>query len=723
MKSEEKINPLVSIVIPVYNGSNYLREAIGSALVQTYKNIEVIVVNDGSTDDTEKIAKSYGDKIRYFSKENGGVSSALNLGIREMKGEYFSWLSHDDVYYPEKVEKQIKFFAELKDKNVVLYSDYDLVDGKSQIIRTEKKDHEMLEAKPEYALFRSAINGCTMLVPKKAFSEHGFFDEKLKCTQDYAKWFEIMKSYSFIHIPEVLIKYRLHELQDTNKNPIAESEGDALWIMMMKNLPVEAKERLEGNELEFFKQMAIFLKNTPYKKAAEFAEKKVSEILPEKKAEQLSVIFVAHSSGSYGAEKALLNIIDILKKKDVLIYVVLPYRGPLEQELKARSICYSIENITCCVNVENSRINEVQNIIFNNAQKLAVMFDKINPDIIFTSTSVVNEGAIAAKMLNISHVWNIAEFGREEHGVKYMLPENERLKFIDQHSDKIFFVSETLKNYYSQKNDISKKSFVFPPIVSNVLLKNATGKKYFHSAESFKIVLVGSIAKGKGQKDALLAVKELLKSNGKNVELVMAGIVGNQNYYAELQNIIKEERMDGNVIFAGHVDEPDVLFAQTDVVLMCSIFEAFGRVTVEAMLSRKPVIGANSGATPELIRDNESGFLYEPGDHKSLANKMQYFIDHREKIKEFGENGYNFVKEKFDEKNIGDKLFNELYALKGKKERYDIAVDAWRLKNQLHGTFLKYRNLAKMALTEYKKNGLGGLIFSVRMYFKQRTGF
>ena len=77
------IQPKVSIVIPVYNGANYLGEAIDSALEQTYENIEIIVVNDGSTDDgaTREIALSYGDRIRYFEKENGGVSSALNLGI------------------------------------------------------------------------------------------------------------------------------------------------------------------------------------------------------------------------------------------------------------------------------------------------------------------------------------------------------------------------------------------------------------------------------------------------------------------------------------------------------------------------------------------------------------------------------------------------------------------------------------------------------------------
>ena len=116
-------NPLVSIIIPVYNGGNYLAEAIDSALAQTYKNLEIIVVNDGSCDNgkTEEIALSYGDKIRYFRKENGGSSSALNYGIKQMNGEWFSWLSHDDLYYPEKIEKQVNYIkvgSLYKDENI-----------------------------------------------------------------------------------------------------------------------------------------------------------------------------------------------------------------------------------------------------------------------------------------------------------------------------------------------------------------------------------------------------------------------------------------------------------------------------------------------------------------------------------------------------------------------------------------------------------------------------
>ena len=135
--------PKVSIVIPVYNGSNYMREAIDSALAQTYENIEIIVVNDGSSDngDTERIALEYGDRIRYFHKENGGVSSALNYGISQMTGEYFSWLSHDDVYHPEKISHQIKSLSVAEEEGSVALCAHCFIDGNTKKLSKALSQH------------------------------------------------------------------------------------------------------------------------------------------------------------------------------------------------------------------------------------------------------------------------------------------------------------------------------------------------------------------------------------------------------------------------------------------------------------------------------------------------------------------------------------------------------------------------------------------------------
>jgi len=265
---KQLFNPKVSIVIPVYNGSNYLREAIDSALAQTYKNIEVIVINDGSNDrgKTDKICKSYGNKIRYFKKENGGVSSALNMGIEKMEGEYFSWLSHDDIYYPEKIEKQIEYLSKNYDDKKILFCDYELINEKGEHIQFVKFDHKELKEKPEYALLRGCINGITLFIPKSAFDKYGEFDETLKCTQDYDMWRRFIKSYKFEHIPIIITKTRIHPQQDSNKNPNVITEGNKLWTSMMESVSKRRKEELENTEYNFYREMVYFWEQLYMKK-------------------------------------------------------------------------------------------------------------------------------------------------------------------------------------------------------------------------------------------------------------------------------------------------------------------------------------------------------------------------------------------------------------------------------------------------------------------------
>ncbi len=275
-------NPKVSIVIPVYNGSNYLREAIDSALAQTYKNIEVIVINDGSKDNgkTEKICKSYGNKIRYFKKENGGVASALNMGVEKMEGEYFSWLSHDDVYYPNKIEEQLKYLSNISDKeNVILYNDYEFIDESSNSFAKIILDHNMLIKKPEYSLLRGSVNGITLLIPKKAFDDYGKFEEDLKTTQDYDMWMRMSKTYKFKHMEVILTKTRIHDKQDSKKHPDFVTEGNKLWIKMMKKISKEDKKRLEGSEYVFYKSILEYLRAwTPYNGAIKYAEEKIESV-------------------------------------------------------------------------------------------------------------------------------------------------------------------------------------------------------------------------------------------------------------------------------------------------------------------------------------------------------------------------------------------------------------------------------------------------------------
>ena len=274
-------NPLVSIVIPVYNGENYLKEAIESALAQTYKNIEIIVVNDGSTDNTDAIAKEYGNKIRYFKKKNGGVASALNLAIEKMQGEYFSWLSHDDLYFPQKIENQINFLSKQNNKKVVLFSNYLLINENGRKISEVIINHKTTLI-PEYTLLRGCVNGITMLIPKEAFVDCGNFNEKLRCTQDYDLWHKFLKVYPFMHMTDILAKTRIHSLQDTNMNPKAVSEGEDLWQFMIEDVSDVRKIELEGSVYNYYYKMALHLKNSPYRNTLKMCIDKCKKIDIEK---------------------------------------------------------------------------------------------------------------------------------------------------------------------------------------------------------------------------------------------------------------------------------------------------------------------------------------------------------------------------------------------------------------------------------------------------------
>lgn len=221
----------VSIVIPVYNrrsnqrGAEYLREAIDSALSQTYENIEVIVVNDGSDDEgaSERTALSYGEKIRYFHKENGGVSSALNFGISKANGDWISWLSHDDLYTCDKISTQMEDVEKVKAlgkeyRNYLYYCRGGFMDSNGEPLERNVKTlsdglYESADA-IHSMLKRYGIGGCGLLMPKKMFDETGGFNEEMRYSQDWFMWISaFICGYGIYVNNKVMSITRMHNMQ------------------------------------------------------------------------------------------------------------------------------------------------------------------------------------------------------------------------------------------------------------------------------------------------------------------------------------------------------------------------------------------------------------------------------------------------------------------------------------------------------------------------------
>jgi glycosyltransferase involved in cell wall biosynthesis len=201
--------PLVSVIIPVYNGTNYLAEAVASVLSQTYEPIELIVVDDGSTDGTWDLIRSYGDRVHGIRKDNGGVASALNRGIREASGRFIAWLSHDDLFLPDKLARQVEHLTSRSGVRAC-FTDYQVIDPVGRplrtIVTTQLPRVELLRE-----LFRSSlIDGSTTLIARETFERVGEFDEHRRFTQDLDMWMRILSHEEFARVGEVLGKQRCH---------------------------------------------------------------------------------------------------------------------------------------------------------------------------------------------------------------------------------------------------------------------------------------------------------------------------------------------------------------------------------------------------------------------------------------------------------------------------------------------------------------------------------
>ena len=224
--------PLISIIIPSYNRANLLIRSINSALNQTYKNFELIVVDDGSTDNTKKLLEPYinAKKIKYFYQKNRGPSSAKNMGMKSAKGDYLAFLDSDDEWLPKKLEKQLELFERSTNPNLGFVGCNSLIinekNNKKQIYKTPRKKNAF------YALLvNNFIWSCSSIMIKGSIIDQiGFFDENLSIGEDWDMWIRITQKYDFDFVDEPLFKYYVHNANITNAITIRKKEKYLQYI-------------------------------------------------------------------------------------------------------------------------------------------------------------------------------------------------------------------------------------------------------------------------------------------------------------------------------------------------------------------------------------------------------------------------------------------------------------------------------------------------------------
>ncbi|HVR53608.1 MAG TPA: glycosyltransferase [Pseudorhodoferax sp.] len=250
---------LVSIVIPVYNGANYLAQAIDSALAQTWPHTEVIVVDDGSDDagQTARIAARYGDRIRYHHKANGGVATAINTGIALMRGRYFSWLSHDDVFTPDKIERQIRALLAYGEP-ALAFGDYGTMDADGGSRVEYGVGHIHTPGQPLLGLMHYMVNGCAVLVHRDCL-QGLWLDPGLPSTQDYDLWIRIACRFPLVHVPGIAVYSRQHAAQGSRSARFLD-EVLLLWLSVLDRVDAEpeARQCLMGEVPDFARMLESY---------------------------------------------------------------------------------------------------------------------------------------------------------------------------------------------------------------------------------------------------------------------------------------------------------------------------------------------------------------------------------------------------------------------------------------------------------------------------------
>lgn len=374
----------------------------------------------------------------------------------------------------------------------------------------------------------------------------------------------------------------------------------------------------------------------------------------------MNLLFIGHEDDLNGSSRSLLALIDELSKdKSVNVHVLTSYSsGEFVDELKKRNlkivkekyyrwmIVKSKNPLKWFVKKQLYRIRNLQTIMA--AKNMAKYVKENDIDIIHTNTSVLNIGALISKYSGVSHILHIREYGVEDFNMHLIFNEKKSMQFLKENCTKIIAISKSVKKKYEKWFSEEQLKLVYNGI-SETYLNN---KKNFKKRDYVNMIICGRIEEAKGQEEAVEAIN-LLKNKGySNVKLKIIG-KGNVEYIKEL---ITKYQLENYIDIVEYTNDLKIIRDDMDIELVCSKREAFGRVTVEAMMSKLAVIGANTGGTIELIKDGYNGLLYEKGNVEDLVKKIEVLIKDRSLIKMYAENGYEYSKENFTSKINADRI-------------------------------------------------------------------
>ena len=647
--------PLVTIVIPVYNGANYLREAIDSALDQTYKNVEIIVVNDGSTDDgtTEAIAKSYGNKITYHYKDNGGVATALNFGINKMTGDYFSWLSHDDFYHKDRLRLMMEVILE-NGGSVAAYSSVSIIDSDGCEISVSHPNYNVINKSLKTFLafdVDTGLNGCSLIVPKEFFQRYGLFNTELRYTQDYDMWFR-MSGERFINVSIPLTISRRHAAQDSQVlTEACTLAADTLHSQMVAQLkPDDILSILADNQAYFLKSIETY-RNAGYAKTALnmsvlflklavntgnslfweiansdlFGNDKHASLVNNKRLTSLTnkiknqsrILFYTNVWCKGGVEKFLSILMPQLVGR---FDVFLAYSGDFMTN--GFAVPDTITAIHIKQNVRPSRKHDL-------AERLTCLCVGLEIDLFIGNPNIMEEFLPIYRMMREVGIKTIAC----NHG-NYFLPyqykwlhSTLRTRKIElPHADVSTWPLEDAALIYSQ---YAFNGAYMPNSVN--MIKNM----HDYGPERNKVIIcVARFDDLVKRVDRMIDILDRVLLHDQAASVLMVGPYPQEDTaeYDAIKDIAVriskfKDDFQGRVVFTGEVNDVSSYYERAGILLLTSESEGFALVLLEASCHFIPVVAFDYLGLNSIINDGENGFVVSQGDISLAVEKILLLLN------------------------------------------------------------------------------------------------
>jgi glycosyltransferase involved in cell wall biosynthesis len=622
------MSPLISVVMSVYNGEKYLREAVDSIINQTFTDFEFIIINDGSTDDTRAILESYtDDRIVLLHQENIGLTKSLNKGLVLAKGKYFARQDADDISHPARFEKQVAYLEENPDC-LVLGTWMDVIDEKGlkyNVFKYPVDFQEILEAMKTY----DPIGHGTIMARTNILLENNGYNEKFYYAQDYDFWMRLSEVGELRNLPDELYSLRFWPGSiSVSKGYVQEAFVNVARQDALSRQSHVKKEPFVGH---------LFEVNTELNATVNVTSKH----------KKIKILYVSHSSEIAGAENSLLTLLKFLDRKVFDPVVILPAEGALKNKIEELGIKYYIKPLEWNAKAvdyfvvrEEDIAQRVENIVE------IIRFEK--PDIVHTNTSVIWEGALAAKVCGIPHIWHLHEKLYEHPSLNPLLPVPLHYLIMNELSEKIVAVSNYLKNQLDHLISPYKLLTIYNGIDADCFKpspERGLREQLGISAEAPLAVTLGSLIKEKGY-DILLTAAYFAKSRGCLVKFLIIGD-GSPEAVQSLSEGIEHFEIGDTVFYLGFREDIPQIINACDFLIIPSLVETFSLAALEAMAAGKPVISTDCGGPSEIITNGESGFIVPINDPLALCQKIIDLGENCEKLKVMGEKAYMRLNENF----------------------------------------------------------------------------